>query len=572
MTDSTSPGYYSRLFVVPKPDGSFRPVIDLKKLNQFIIVLSFKMETLFSIIAALQPQEWITKIDLKDAYHHILVHVNIRKYFRFVVAGIVYQFHVLPFGLSAAPREFTKTLAPVVQLLRSQGIQVHAYLDHTCKFSRTESRTYTTHYSTSTIIGLDNQLGQINVTTITNPGLSGFTFQPGTSPYFPSGLVLSNSHQCPIPSISVDGHDCSKSFIHHQQDVTFCPIHIQQPSSPSVSTVLVQSPVVSTSAVVGYTNSVGYGLPHIPALVSKANSDDRRSVTSSGTQPVLLHGCISQGMGRQLDGQSDFRTKVSSRITTSYKWLELEAIRLALLQWGHQWRHQSVRVYCDNSTAAAYIRKQGGTRSQSLFHKTLELFDLLDQCVITLVPTHLPGARNVTADALSQISQPSPTEWRLPTETLNNLFCAFGTPLIDMFATAENRVMPVYVSPYPDDRAWAVDALSLSWDDLGLVYAFPPAPICSRKAVKLNHSLTPAPIVPKTLQRIHKSRGTTVIMIASQHPSRPWHPLLLQLSTRPRIPPQNVNLFQYVPNLRRPQYHRDPRLLDLAAWNLSGTS
>ena len=139
-------------------------------------------------------------------------------------------------------------------------------------------------------------------------------------------------------------------------------------------------------------------------------------------------------------------------------WLELEAIRLVLLQWGHQWRHQFVRVYCDNSTAAAYIRKQGGTRSQSLFHKTLELFDLLDQFVITLVPMLCPESVN-----------PAPPNGCLPTETLNNLFCAFGTPLIDMFATAENRVTPVYVSPYPDDRAWAVDALTLSWDDLGLV-------------------------------------------------------------------------------------------------------
>ena len=88
------------------------------------------METLFSIIAALQPQEWITKIDLKDAYHLILVHVNICKYFRFVIAGKTYQFPVLSFGLSTAPREFTKTRAPVVQLLRTQGIRVHAYLDN----------------------------------------------------------------------------------------------------------------------------------------------------------------------------------------------------------------------------------------------------------------------------------------------------------------------------------------------------------------------------------------------------------------------------------------------------------
>ena len=112
MKDTSSLDYYSRLFLIPKPNGSFRPIIDLMKLNLFLDVPSFKMETLFSIIAALQPQEWITKIDLKDAYLHILVHVNIPKYFRFVTAGKTYQFRVLPFGLSTAPREFTKTLAP----------------------------------------------------------------------------------------------------------------------------------------------------------------------------------------------------------------------------------------------------------------------------------------------------------------------------------------------------------------------------------------------------------------------------------------------------------------------------
>ena len=87
------------------------------------------METLFFIIAALQPQEWITNIDLKDDYHHKLVHMNISKYFRFVIAGKTYHFRVLPFGLSTVPHEFTKTLAPVVQLLNTQSIWVHAYLD-----------------------------------------------------------------------------------------------------------------------------------------------------------------------------------------------------------------------------------------------------------------------------------------------------------------------------------------------------------------------------------------------------------------------------------------------------------
>ena len=108
VLDPSSPGYYSRLFLVPKPGGSFRAIIDLKKLNLYLEVPSFKMETLFSIIAALQPLEWITKINLKDAYQHILVHQNIRKYFRFVIYEKTYQFRVLPFGLSTAPRESPK--------------------------------------------------------------------------------------------------------------------------------------------------------------------------------------------------------------------------------------------------------------------------------------------------------------------------------------------------------------------------------------------------------------------------------------------------------------------------------
>ena len=97
------------------------------------------METLFSIITALQPREWITQIDLKDVYHHLLVYANLWKYFRLVVAGVVYQFCVLPFGLSTAPREFTKTLAPVVQLLRTQGVRVQyllGQLNYACEFSK----------------------------------------------------------------------------------------------------------------------------------------------------------------------------------------------------------------------------------------------------------------------------------------------------------------------------------------------------------------------------------------------------------------------------------------------------
>ena len=171
-----------------------------------------------------------------------------------------------------------------------------------------------------------------------------------------------------------------------------------------------------------------------------------------------------------------------------------------------------------------------------------ELSSIRTMVTPRILSTHqLAGARNVTADALFRINSPSPREWRIPRETLHNLFSVLGTTLVDMFATAENKVTPVYVSPYPDDRAWAVDALSISWDGLGLVYAFPPAPI-----------------VPHTLQKIRDYQGTMVILVSSQHPSRPWYPLPLQFSLHPPILLTDVALFQYIPNIRRPQFHRDP--------------
>ena len=76
-------GFYSRLFLVPKPHQRWRPVIDLSRLNTFLHVEKFKMETPESIRTSLIPGEWVSSIDLSDAYLHIPIHPNSRKYLRF---------------------------------------------------------------------------------------------------------------------------------------------------------------------------------------------------------------------------------------------------------------------------------------------------------------------------------------------------------------------------------------------------------------------------------------------------------------------------------------------------------
>lgn len=71
-----APGFYARIFVVPKGDEGkeWRPVIDLTHLNLNVDVTPFKMETAKSVRQAIRPGDFFLSLDLKDAYFQIPMH------------------------------------------------------------------------------------------------------------------------------------------------------------------------------------------------------------------------------------------------------------------------------------------------------------------------------------------------------------------------------------------------------------------------------------------------------------------------------------------------------------------
>ena len=125
----TSLGFFNRLFLVPKPNNKWRPILDLSNLNIFLKTKKFKMETPETIRTSLQQGEWVTSIDFKDAYFHIPIQEQSRKYLRFHVQGQTFQFKALPFGLSTAPMEFTVISKEVKLMAIQKGIRIHQYLD-----------------------------------------------------------------------------------------------------------------------------------------------------------------------------------------------------------------------------------------------------------------------------------------------------------------------------------------------------------------------------------------------------------------------------------------------------------
>jgi len=117
------PGQFlSSYFLIPKPDGSWRFILNLKPLNRYIHAPHFKLEDYRMVFKLIYPNCFFTKLDLKDAYFFVPIHPRYRKYLAFVFKRSYYHFNCLPFGLSIAPYLFTKIMKPGLGQLRSHNI------------------------------------------------------------------------------------------------------------------------------------------------------------------------------------------------------------------------------------------------------------------------------------------------------------------------------------------------------------------------------------------------------------------------------------------------------------------
>src|SRR4029434_5899993 len=60
-------GFYSRYFLVPKKDGNYRPILDLRVLNKTLMLLRFRMLTPRRLVQFIRPNDWFITIDRSPA-------------------------------------------------------------------------------------------------------------------------------------------------------------------------------------------------------------------------------------------------------------------------------------------------------------------------------------------------------------------------------------------------------------------------------------------------------------------------------------------------------------------------
>ena len=128
-TSLTDGAFVSTVFVTEKPDETFRMILNLKKLNECVSYVHFKMESLQNVLQIIRSGVWMGSIDLKDAYYSVRVRPDQQKYFIFYWRHAYYEYIRMPNGYAQAPLLFTKILKKPFRFLRKHGLESVVYID-----------------------------------------------------------------------------------------------------------------------------------------------------------------------------------------------------------------------------------------------------------------------------------------------------------------------------------------------------------------------------------------------------------------------------------------------------------
>ena len=169
-------------------------------------------------------------------------------------------------------------------------------------------------------------------------------------------------------------------------------------------------------------------------------------------------------------------------------------------------------MHLDNVTAAAYLAKKEGTRSETLNALTKEILIFCRDHGITLSPADLPGIANLGADALSRGTETR--GWFINPRVSERIFSRLGLPQIDLFASRRSAQVKTYFSlDRRDNHSTGTNALNQSWT-FKHIYAFPLPQI-----------------IPLILGRMRECKGT-LILVTPFWSRAAWLPELLQMAVR----------------------------------------
>jgi len=134
---STSP-WSSPVILVKKKDGTYRFCVDFRKLNAETVKDAYPIPCPEEQLDALVNARYFSSLDLASGFWQIPMDKNDQEKTAFVINNGLYQFKVMPMGLTNAPltfEEHIERLEEVISILHDAGLKIKF---SKCQFGLTE--------------------------------------------------------------------------------------------------------------------------------------------------------------------------------------------------------------------------------------------------------------------------------------------------------------------------------------------------------------------------------------------------------------------------------------------------
>ncbi|XP_066590898.1 uncharacterized protein [Prorops nasuta] len=500
--------FVSTYFLVAKPNGKMRFILNLKGLNKFIPTQHFKMEDFRTAIKLVSRGCFMGSLDLKDAYFLIPLHRSSQKYICFDWNNNRYQWNCIPFGLNVAPWLFTKIMKPLINNLRKNGLISVVYLDDWLCFGN----------------NYEDCLRNLVVTRKMLESL-GFIINEHKSNLIPSrtcqflGFILNSSN------MTIELPETKKfqivSLLREMKNRKICTI---REFARLVGCIIAACPAIQYGWLYSkklerakylwlLRNNLEYSSSMIIPLSLSTDLDwwEDKVLTSHNKirryefELEIFSDASNSGWGVACEGEIIFNTWNVVQLKEHINYLELVAAFYGLRIFARNKHNCEILLRIDNTTAVSYVNRMGGVQYPKLNQISREIWQFCEKRDIWIFASYIASKENEEADAASRTNHID-IEWELADWAFRKVCKEFGEIDIDLFASRENKKCNRYISWKLDSGAYCVDAFTVSWKEFKF-YAFPPFSLLLR-----------------TLQKI-KSEQAQGIVIAPFWPSQTWYPL-----------------------------------------------
>ena len=545
-------GWFSRIFLVPKREGKFRPVVNLRPLNRWIRYRHFKMEGIHIVKDLLKKGDYMTRVDLKDAYFAVPVHAYHQRYLRFQWKGQAYEFSCLPFGLASAPRVFTKIMKPVVGFLRSKGVRCVIYLDDLLVMHQDKEELKD---QSALAVNLLEALGFL----VNYPKSQ---LEPSQTTVYLGFVIDSVKKELQLPNEKVDKIRTDATRLLRQSLVSARELAQLIGRMSAAILAVYPAPLHYRSlqvlkhkalAVAGYDGRIKVSPDAKEDLLWWANNLRQwngHTMSRISAQVVMETDASRSGWGAFCQGEATGGCWSTEEQKLHINALELLAVFHALKAFLKNREAVSVLVQSDNTSVVSHINRLGGTRSPILVDLTKKMFAWCLERQIRIQAQHLPGKINLRADFLSRHLRDR-TDWILNAKIFTAINRIWGPLQVDLFATRFSAQLQRFFSWRADPEAEATDAFSQSWEAV-LGFAHPPWCLITRVLMKV------------------QVEEATVVLITPLWETQPWFPVITSmLVDLPVLLPNIPDLLTPSPNCDCPVLETQPQLV---AWKVSGNT